>query len=245
MAALDAARAASPGTIPDGQAKEDGIAVGEAAAADMIALRANDGLSPPAFFEPLAPATAVWQATPSCPIHPATGLRRGAFYHWPHVVPFAIPSASAFRPEPPPAIYSYRYYMAYREVMAVGGVTSTKRPADRADVARFYAGFIPPFYLSKLARQVALARGDSLAENARNFALIAMASNDALIGSFEAKDPTLGSGGPRPRSARAQTTATRGRRATPRSCRSSRRRASPAIPRITRAAPAPRSRCWP
>ena len=187
VAALDAARAASLGTIPDGQAKEDGIAVGEAAAADMIALRANDGSSPPAFFEPLAPATAVWQATPSCPIDPATGLRRGAFYHWPHVTPFAIPSASAFRPEPPPAIDSYRYYMAYREVMAVGGVTSTKRPADRADVARFYAAFIPPFYLSKLARQVALARGDSLAENARNFALIAMASNDALIGSFEAK----------------------------------------------------------
>jgi PAP2 superfamily len=187
VAALDAARAASLGAIPDGQAKDDGIAVGEDAAAAMIALRANDGSAPPAFFEPAAPAIGGWQATPSCPVNPATGLRRGAFYHWPHVTPFAIPSAWAFRPEPPPAIGSYRYFMAHREVMAVGGMTSIERPADRADVARFFAAFSNVNYLSQVARQVALARGDSLADNARNFALIAMAANDAFIGSFEAK----------------------------------------------------------
>ena len=39
---LDAARAAYLALIPDGQAKEDGIATGEAAAAAMILLRAND-----------------------------------------------------------------------------------------------------------------------------------------------------------------------------------------------------------
>src|SRR5262245_37580555 len=38
-ASLDAARASSLAAIPDGQAKDDGIAVGEAAAAAMIANR--------------------------------------------------------------------------------------------------------------------------------------------------------------------------------------------------------------
>ena len=42
-ATLDAARASSLALIPDGQAKDDGIATGEAAAAAMILLRANDG----------------------------------------------------------------------------------------------------------------------------------------------------------------------------------------------------------
>src|SRR5262245_64611339 len=41
-AALDAARAQSLGGIPDGLAKSDGVAVGEAAAAAMIFARADD-----------------------------------------------------------------------------------------------------------------------------------------------------------------------------------------------------------
>jgi hypothetical protein len=36
-------------------------------------------------------------------------------------------------------------------------------------------------------RQIAAARGDSLSENARNLALISMATNDALISSFKTK----------------------------------------------------------
>jgi hypothetical protein len=42
-AALDMALAASLAAIPDGPAKTDGIAIGEAAAAAMVALRADDG----------------------------------------------------------------------------------------------------------------------------------------------------------------------------------------------------------
>ncbi len=46
---LDIQLAASLALIPNGQAKTDGIATGDAAAAAMIALRANDGSSPPKF----------------------------------------------------------------------------------------------------------------------------------------------------------------------------------------------------
>ena len=45
---LNADRANSLASIPDGQAKNDGIATGDAAALAMIALRANDGSSPAA-----------------------------------------------------------------------------------------------------------------------------------------------------------------------------------------------------
>ena len=64
---LNDARASSLATIPDGQAKEDGIATGEAAAAAMILLRANDGSAPAEFFVPASPGPGVWEATPSCP----------------------------------------------------------------------------------------------------------------------------------------------------------------------------------
>ena len=49
---LDAALAHSLAAIPDGPAKRNGVAVGEAAGAAMIAARANDGSSPPEFYMP-------------------------------------------------------------------------------------------------------------------------------------------------------------------------------------------------
>ena len=92
---LDAARATSLGAISDGQAKTDGIATGEAAAAAMIALRASDGSSPLTTNPAGAVAPGVWQATPSC----ASTGGNGAFFNWQNVTPFGIPSAADFIPE--------------------------------------------------------------------------------------------------------------------------------------------------
>jgi hypothetical protein len=71
-ASLDVARATSLASIPDGQAEVDGIAVGEAAAAAMIAARSDDGSAPPRFHLPASSDPGVWQPTPSCP--PAGGV---------------------------------------------------------------------------------------------------------------------------------------------------------------------------
>ena len=49
---LDTAYAASLAAIPDGAAKSDGIATGQAAAAQMIAVRVGDGSSPAQFYAP-------------------------------------------------------------------------------------------------------------------------------------------------------------------------------------------------
>ena len=105
-------------SIPDGPAKTDGIATGDAAAAAMIALRANDGSSPPQFYTPGPPVPGAWQATPSCPV--VNGVAVGIAFQWQNVTPFGIASASNFLLDPPPALTSDRYARAYNEVMTVG-----------------------------------------------------------------------------------------------------------------------------
>ena len=181
-AALDAARTASLAAIPDGQAKDDGVATGEAAAAAMILLRAHDGSTPPQFFSPGPPAPGIWQATPSCPT--VGGIQVGAFFNWQNVTPFGIHSASDFVLDPPPPLTSRKYRKDYDEVMTVGSLTSTERPQDRADVARFYAVSSPSMLLNSAARQVSAAQGRSLTHNARALALVNMAISDALVASF-------------------------------------------------------------
>jgi len=68
LTALNADRSASLASIADGQSKTDGIATGDAAAADMIQLRASDGSSPAQFKIPGPAVPGDWQATASCPI---------------------------------------------------------------------------------------------------------------------------------------------------------------------------------
>jgi hypothetical protein len=187
-AVLNAARANSLAAIPDGQGKEDGIAVGEAAAAAMIALRSADGSSPPAFHEPGPATIGVWQPTPSCPVNPATQLQRGVFLHWRNVTPFGIPGVADFMPEPPPALTSNRYLKDYNEVRRVGVSGDTAdRPLDRATVANFYASTSPAQLLNSAARQLAIAEGHTLSQNARTLALVNMASSDSLVVSFATK----------------------------------------------------------
>jgi hypothetical protein len=180
-ASLDAARAASLAAIPDGPAKTTGIATGEAAAAAMIAARFNDGSAPPEFYLPSSTDPYQWQLTPGC--SPAGGV----FLNWRNVTPFGIPDASAFRADPPPALTSNAYAKALNEVKRVGSKTSTERPQDRTDVARFYASSSPAYVMNMAARQLATADGDSLAQNARAFALINMAISDSAVASFGTK----------------------------------------------------------
>ena len=179
---LLAARTASLAQIPDGQAKSDGIATGDAAALAMIAFRANDGSSPPQFKVPGPPVSGEWQATASCPI--VNGVAVGIAFQWQFVTPFGISSASDFLLGPPPALTGNKYAKAYNEVMTVGSIDSTERPQDRANVALFYAASSPTQVFNQAAQQVAEEQGRSLSENARALALINMAMSDSLVASF-------------------------------------------------------------
>lgn len=176
IVALDAARAASLLAIPDGQAKDDGIAVGEAAASAMLLLRANDG----------------WNA--NVPYTPGTGpgafqppLAGAVLPGWGLVTPFALESGSQFRLKPPPALQTGNYANDYNEVRLLGSLNSPFRTQDRTDVARFYAASSPLAVFHTAARQVSAAQGMSLSENAQIFAMLAMATADASIACWDSK----------------------------------------------------------
>lgn len=180
-ASLDAARLSSLASIPDGMSKSMGIAVGEAAAAAMITVRAADGSGTPEFYMPTSSDPGQWQLTPSCP--PAGGI----LLHWRNVTPFGIQSSNQFRSEPPPALTSKKYAFDYNEVKTVGDINSIERPPDRTDVARFYAVSSPVAVFNPAARQIIAEHGASLSENARTLALINMAISDALFSVFDTK----------------------------------------------------------
>jgi hypothetical protein len=179
--ALDAAYAASLASIPDGSAKQQGIGVGQAAAAALIALRTGDGSTPPAFYSPTSSAPGAWRSTPSCP--PAGGV----LLQWRNLRPFAIEGADQFRSGPPPALTSERYLRGYDEVMRVGSIDSAFRPQDRSDVALFYAATAPVPVWNSAAAQVAVEQGRSMSENARALALMDVAIADASVSVFDTK----------------------------------------------------------
>jgi hypothetical protein len=177
MAALDAARDADLATIPDDQAKTDGMAVGLAAANAMITLRLTDGsATPPLTWDPPPGSPGDYQLTTSC--------LAGLFYNWPHVTPFGIDSPEDFLLPAPPSLSSQRYATDYYESHIMGASDSTARPADRTDVARLYGATSPNLVASMATRQISVAKGVSSSVNARSLALINMAINDSLIASF-------------------------------------------------------------
>jgi hypothetical protein len=177
-AALDAAEAISLAALPDGQSKTDGISVGEAAAAAILALRANDGA---ANIVPYTPGTdpGDWQPTPPAF---APALLPG----WGKVTTFGILNGAQFRLPPPPVLGSARYARDFNEVKLVGDVNSGVRPQSRTDVAHFYIIAAVQVY-NPAARQVSTAQNKTLSQNAHDFALLAMGICDGLISSMETK----------------------------------------------------------
>ena len=175
-AALNTARDADLGAIPTGTAKTDGMAVGLAAADAMIALRLTDGSAPLTAIIPSSTLAGDYQLTTNCPA--------GAFFNWQGVTPFGIPDATAYLLTPPPSLGSQQYAKDYYEVMTVGSSISPARTEDRAEVVRLYAASSPGFVLSMATRQISMAKGLSLSENARALALIMMGTSDSLVASF-------------------------------------------------------------
>jgi hypothetical protein len=178
-AALDADLAVSLSQVPDGLAKNQGVRVGEEAAAAILTLRAGDGsAATPIPFVP-GPNPGDYQLTPPAFAPPV-------FTHWPFVRPFALRSANQFRPPPPPALTSPSYTDSFDEVKSHGAVGSLTRTADQTQIARFWGAPIQNYW-NEIAQTAALAHGTTLEQNARLFALLDLSLADSVIAFYDAK----------------------------------------------------------
>jgi len=174
QAAVEAAYRAALATIADGPAKDAGVAVGERAAQQMLAQRADDGAAAPESYRPFTAAGRyVPTAMPAVP-------------QWPQRRPWLMDAAAQFRPGPPPALDSSRWARDFNEIKALGGRRSTQRSAEQTEIARFWETTLPPVYHG-VVRSVAEGPGRDLVRNARLFAAVTQAVDDALIAVFDAK----------------------------------------------------------
>jgi hypothetical protein len=174
QAAIDADYRMLLASVPDGPAKTAGIAVGEQAAAAIVAMCADDGAVARDVYRPHA-AAGVYVPT----VGPAVP-------HWGKRRPWVMPRGDHFRPGPPPALTSATWGRDYNEIKAIGGRASTQRTPEQTAIAKFWEATAPVVYWP-IARSVAAAPGRDVTDNARLFAVAAMAMDDALIAVFDAK----------------------------------------------------------
>jgi hypothetical protein len=163
--------------IADGEAKTNGILVGEEVGVGMLLLRANDGLDRIVAYEQPRPGPGVYE-----PTAPATPL--GA--RMPSVMPLALEDASQFRSGRRPALTSGKYTQDFNEVKDMGRVDSSMRSAEQTAVARFWTDHDVAQWNRSLLR-LADARGLTPIERARMLAMAHVAGGDAMIGCFDSK----------------------------------------------------------
>jgi hypothetical protein len=172
--AIESAYQKAVGSIEDGAAKVAGIAAGEKAAADVIARRADDGATAAETYRP-ATAAGIYVPT-TIPAVP----------QWPQRKPWVLESPSQFRPGPPPALDSERWARDYNEVKSLGAKNGSGRTAEQTEIARFWEATLPSIYYG-VVRSVADQPGRDLARNARLYAAVTQAMDDAIISVFDAK----------------------------------------------------------
>ncbi len=171
---LDAALTASLAPIPDGDSKTKGIALGRQAGAQVLALRADDGMDAPESYRPHT-RPGVYVPT-VVPVASTTGA----------VTPWVMDRGSQFRPGPPPALNSQVWTRDLNEIRELGGRGSTKRTPEQTDIGRFWFVTGPQAW-NPIVRQIAAARKLELVDSARLFALVSMATSDSFVAVFDAK----------------------------------------------------------
>lgn len=163
--------------IPDGSAEARGVAIGQAAAAAMLASRAGEDIFA-ALGAPYTPGTKPgdYQATP--PI----GMVVGA--GWPTLRTFAVRSPKQFRAPRHYFLRSLEYAMDVNEVALFGKASGSGRTTDQTAIA-FYWYENSSFAWNRIAR--GLAGRLSLLDQARLFAALNAAISDAYMTSLESK----------------------------------------------------------
>ncbi len=160
--------------LPPGAATQSGLKLGDAAAAAIIAARADDGADA---VESYRPKTAPGVYIPTAPV---------AVPHWPGVKPFAIKSAAAFRPPAPPKLGSQIWKTDLAEIRDYGDIDSKLRSAKQTEDAKFWLTVGPQAYM-QVSRQLASAQALTGVDAARFLAMIEIARADSILAVFDAK----------------------------------------------------------
>lgn len=188
---IDALLAAHLAAIPDGQSKDDGIALGKACTAMMHDLRDNDGsTNDPGYVPGGDPGD--WVPTPPAFL-PAWGPG------WASVTPWCLASGDQFRPAGPAGytsmvelLASPEYVAQYDDVMVYGDLFSAVRTPYETETALFWSNdrdgtFKPPGHLMYITQVVANDQGLSMIDKARLYALVSLGMADAGIAAWDAK----------------------------------------------------------
>ena len=178
---LAAEYTASIAALPGDETTARGIAVGQAAAADIETLRANDGRDAPTPVfgaGPLQPSVWVWAPPPSLQI---------AQTPWLAVMqPFMLESTSQFQAPPPPPLTSALYTRDFNETKAYGSTTSAVRTPDQTAIAYFWNANVIN-QLNQTLRNVAIQHNMDTLDTVRLLAAGYMVSTDAGMACFDSK----------------------------------------------------------
>jgi len=180
LATLAAQYDAALAAIPSGAAKTGGIAAGEIAAAAMLAARANDGRNPTTPFPFVFGTTpGVWRVSPPLTVPEPTPWVG-------NVKPFLVPDVGMLRTNGPNSLTSAAYAKDFNEVKSVGALASTTRTTDQTNAAIFWQ--TPPLVIwPGLVRSLSERYSLTTDQNARLFAMVALASADGAIGCWNDK----------------------------------------------------------
>jgi hypothetical protein len=177
-ALVGAARDATLLDAGPGAAVEEGKRLGAAAAAAMLARRADDGSKADEAYRP-GTRPGEYRFTP--------GFEFLAAPHWRAVKPFSMPSPDQFRVAPPPALESDAYAAAFDEVKRTGSkAAEAARSTDQTEYAAYWYEFSDIGW-NRIARAVARHRPQDLWQRARSFALLNAAMADAYIAGWDSK----------------------------------------------------------
>jgi hypothetical protein len=166
--------------IPDGEAKTNGIMVGERVAQAIVMLRQNDGRCATPTFSPPPPLPGVWEPNPGNPPPPIVS------FALPGVTPLALESASQFRPDGPNPLTSEEYTEDFNQVKELGRVDSATRTPAQTMQALFWTDHDIRQWNDAMLR-IVNNRGLDLVQAARMLAMVHVSGGDAMIAGFEAK----------------------------------------------------------
>ena len=178
---LDEKYSAFMAAIPEGKAKTDGVAAGEAAAAGILAARQNDNFSKTVPYSCSADPVPIGEFVPEAGCGTAPIDAKLA-----QVVPLTYTDPAQFRPPGPPPLTSEQWAQSFEETKTLGRKDSAVRTAEQTDVAYFWTEHAYVFWLRNLT-DIATARNLSVRDTARFLAMTFASAHDGAIAGFAAK----------------------------------------------------------